>query len=88
MIQNSAEINFGGLRIVAIHQVEPPHYEMTVTTTAIIFKGSPADFEAMCESHQALKNAGKQLLTALNEGDEDEIKNGLTSMDFALKRAD
>lgn len=88
MIQNSAEINFGGLRIVAIHSNEDPNYELSVTTMATIFCGSPAQFEAMCESHQLLIDSCLQMLHAKNGDDSDEETNAFYSIKEALRRAD
>lgn len=100
MIQNSAEINFGGLKIAAVHSNDHPNYEITVTTTATIFKGSPAEFEAMCESHQLLKDAMDQIVnsTIVNYNNSSkslviiddmvELRNAIINGSEALRRAD
>lgn len=88
MIQNSAEINFGGLKIVAVHSNDHPNYEITVTTTATIFKGAPAEFEAMCESHQLLKDAAEQFVNAWESEGWAEKQNAYYAAKEALRRAD
>lgn len=92
MIQNSAEINFGGLRIVAVRSDEfpyHPNYEITVTTTGTIFKGSPAKFESMCESHRDIVSVLKLVLTLLKDGYLDaDVSPTVKLAEEALRRAE
>lgn len=88
MIQNSATMDFGGLGITCIHSNDHPNYSIVVVTTKPIFYGSPAQFEAMCESHQMLKDACKQFLNAWETIDPVEEQNAVLSAQEALRRAD
>jgi hypothetical protein len=104
MLQNYSEIYWGGLKIRIEDRGEINRYKdsIIISTHRELWRGGPAELEAMMESHQLLKDAGIQVISSVlitsektvdNTSqvevlDPREFLNGVTSLNEALKRAE